>query len=106
MEQVLAIIFIVFGVLQIILFFKIWGMTNDVSKIKEAFLRESNNPLITEESDRLKEKAIVIKSSEVVFIRDYDKLSKKYVCYSENNEFFVGLFSSKEIEIIPTQDME
>lgn len=29
----LSIILIIFGVLQIILFFKIWGMTNDVSKL-------------------------------------------------------------------------
>lgn len=29
-----SIIVIVFGVLQIILFFKVWGMTNDVRKIK------------------------------------------------------------------------
>lgn len=34
METLLAIIFIIFGVLQIILFFKIWGMTNDVRSIK------------------------------------------------------------------------
>lgn len=35
MELVTSIILIVFAVLQIILFFKIWGMTNDVSQIKE-----------------------------------------------------------------------
>lgn len=29
-----SIIIIVFGILQIILFFKIWGMTNDVREIK------------------------------------------------------------------------
>lgn len=29
-----SIIIIAFGVLQIILFFKVWGMTNDVRKIK------------------------------------------------------------------------
>lgn len=29
----ISIIFIVFGILQIILFFKMWGMTNDVNKI-------------------------------------------------------------------------
>jgi hypothetical protein len=34
----ISILFIVFGILQIILFFKIWGMTNDVREIKEAFL--------------------------------------------------------------------
>lgn len=36
MESILtfiSIIFIVFGILQIILFFKMWGMTNNVSRI-------------------------------------------------------------------------
>lgn len=36
---VLIIIGIIFGVLQIILFFKLWGMTNDVRKIKEEYMR-------------------------------------------------------------------
>ena len=35
METLLSIIFIVFGVLQIILFFKIWGMTNDIREMKK-----------------------------------------------------------------------
>lgn len=34
METILAIIFVVFGVLQIILFFKVWSMTDDVKSIK------------------------------------------------------------------------
>lgn len=34
-----SIILIVFGVLQIILFFKLWGMTNDVRKLKNQFAR-------------------------------------------------------------------
>lgn len=34
MELLIAIILIVFGILQIILFFKIWGMTNDIKSIK------------------------------------------------------------------------
>ena len=38
METFMTIVFLVFGILQIILFFKIWGMTNNVKKIKEAFL--------------------------------------------------------------------
>lgn len=32
---VLGIVMLVFGILQIILFFKVWGMTNDVSAIRE-----------------------------------------------------------------------
>ncbi len=35
MIDFLTIILLVFGVLQIILFFKIWGMTNNINKIKE-----------------------------------------------------------------------
>lgn len=33
------IIGLIFGVLQIILFFKLWGMTNDVRKIKEELIK-------------------------------------------------------------------
>ena len=34
METFMAIVFLVFGILQIILIFKVWGMTNNVKKIK------------------------------------------------------------------------
>ncbi|MDR1919673.1 MAG: hypothetical protein LBQ65_08525 [Tannerellaceae bacterium] len=37
---IVGIIFIVFGILQIILFFKIWGMTNDVREVKQKFTKE------------------------------------------------------------------
>ena len=41
MEEITSfvlIVIIVFGILQIILFFKLWGMTNNVKKIRESFL--------------------------------------------------------------------
>lgn len=34
MNELITILLIIFGVLQIILFFKVWGMTNDAEKIK------------------------------------------------------------------------
>ena len=34
MNELIAIILVIFGILQIILFFKVWGMTNDAEKIK------------------------------------------------------------------------
>lgn len=37
MTEISAIVLIITGVLQIILFFKIWGMANDVKKLKERF---------------------------------------------------------------------
>lgn len=33
MEEIIYLVVLVFGVLQIILFFKIWGMTNNIRKI-------------------------------------------------------------------------
>ena len=39
MEAIVWIIIIVFGILQIILFFKIWGMTNDIEKIRAKYCR-------------------------------------------------------------------
>ena len=35
--NILSIILLVFGVFQIILFFKLWGMTNDVRSLKDKY---------------------------------------------------------------------
>lgn len=43
MLNVASIILIIFGVLQIILFFKIWGMTNDVKQLANRFCTNDNN---------------------------------------------------------------
>ena len=43
MEGFLFIVLVVFGILQIILFFKPWGMTNDVADIKDYLLSKSDN---------------------------------------------------------------
>lgn len=37
-NPLLAIILIIFGILNIILFFKFWGMTNDVRELKNHFI--------------------------------------------------------------------
>ncbi len=41
--ELLAVIIFIFGVLQIILFFKLWGMTNDVRALKKHFMPEEKN---------------------------------------------------------------
>ena len=41
MEVMLGIIIFVFGILQIVLFFKLWGMTNDVREIKNKYLSQT-----------------------------------------------------------------
>ncbi len=37
MDILLSIILLVFGILQVILFFKIWGMTNDIAEMNSRF---------------------------------------------------------------------
>lgn len=37
----LVVIMMIFGILQIILFFKVWGMTNNVKKIKDKIISPS-----------------------------------------------------------------
>ncbi len=43
MDVLLSFVLLVFGILQIILFFKIWGMTNNVCKIRELMENYSQN---------------------------------------------------------------
>lgn len=41
-----GIVIIVFGILQIILFFKIWGMTNDVKTLKDKFTNSNKTEIL------------------------------------------------------------
>lgn len=42
MIDFLTIILLIFGVLQIILFFKVWGMTNDIKDIRNKYLKDED----------------------------------------------------------------
>lgn len=55
MEILLTIILLVFGILQIILFFKIWGMTNDIRDVKNKYLSQKYIPTETEYINKQKE---------------------------------------------------
>lgn len=48
MIDFLTIILLIFGVLQIILFFKVWGMTNDIKEIRNKYLKEEDEKRRTE----------------------------------------------------------
>lgn len=42
MIDFLTIILLIFGLLQIILFFKVWGMTNDIKEIRNKYLKDED----------------------------------------------------------------
>ena len=41
MYEILTIILGIFGLLQTILFFKLWGMTNDIGEIRDKYLENN-----------------------------------------------------------------
>ena len=121
METLLAIIFIVFGVLQIILFFKIWGMTNNVRDIKEMYESEREahyrnlnritpNPENQKGSDLSISKFSVgdlvvhIKTGKQMRIKNINADSvhsnnDTYSCYSGGGTYYEGDFLVSEIKL-------
>jgi len=91
METLLNIVVIVFALLQIILFFKMWSMTNDIKEIKNKYLQESKeNDLIT--SEQIDDKGfnkgtlVIIKVTEKQF-RIVNIESKDGVMYYSGNDY-------------------
>lgn len=83
MYEFLSIILLIFGVLQIILFFKMWGMTNDIKKIKNKYIKEGypagTSPAKIEFIIGNKEKAKEMAYREFVF-----EVNKLYIDISKN----------------------
>lgn len=50
MINFLTIVLLIFGVLQIILFFKVWGMTNDVKRLANKFCNHDSDLSNTNDS--------------------------------------------------------
>ena len=117
MIDFLTIVLLVFGVLQIILFFKMWGMTNDVNKIKQKLETqpEEEDILITEAQIKAlnenKEEAFELyqKAFYKSVLELFNKTIKEYgdddnMSYKERNEYYkteynkVVRYFSKRVE--------
>lgn len=101
METFIAIIFIVFGLLQIILFFKIWEMTNDIRDIRNKYITGKASGEVLNETPVFKkgDKVINIKTCEELFI---GKCSNgKYKCYADKElSEYVDSFHPQALERI------
>lgn len=73
--NLLAIVLIIFGILQIILFFKIWNMTDNVSRLTEHFC-----PNV--QQDKKKTTAVVASTGDLVEVNSY----KNGVCQCYNSK--------------------
>lgn len=87
-----GLVMIVFGVLQIILFFKLWGMTNDVSKIKDLLETKLVNMQTTKGQSVIIENETDIQSSKKVekieFLNDIN-IGDKVFRLSDKREMIV-----------------
>ena len=65
-----SIVIIVFGILQFILFFKLWGMANDVKKIRKAI-----SPNKSEDSININETSVT--PSDIEIIDNFGSITKQ-----------------------------
>lgn len=114
--NIASIIIIVFGILQIILFFKIWGMTNDVSEMKSimkgSFKNQNRqdyerNPESNKEhpsnskfeSDiKIDDLVIELKSERQLKVTDITS-DGRYKCRIAGGVSSAGIFDRSEIEL-------
>lgn len=115
MMTFVSLVVIVFGILQIILFFKLWGMTNDIKEIKEKYLNSENhhmefiqkadNEQIDEiEPDLFKFDGLKFKQGDHVVnlktekqMRVKDIKDGKFCCYSQGGMVHEGDFDESEL---------
>ena len=96
-----GLIAVLFAVLQIILFFKIWGMTNDIREIKEKYLsstdpKKSISPAQSTEFN-VGELVVHIKTNKQLRIKEI-KEDGKYSCYTGGGASHEGDFTAAEIK--------
>lgn len=124
MIDFLTIILLVFGVLQIILFFKIWGMTNDVKRLTNKFCNNDNNLSNTNDlietpcdgiPDNIPDGGVEISVGDKVIRRKDGKemivdriICGKYGCADPNTRIFIAGYTRDEIrkaDTIPPNDI-
>lgn len=89
------------SILSIILFFKVWGMTNNVARIAKLLekkkykssVKESNHTAC--DSFNVGDKVIILKSGKVSFVTEIN--GDKYECSSNNGNFYDGAYSANEL---------
>ena len=96
-----SIVIIVFGVLQIILFFKLWGMTNNVKKIKRILNNKKEQDMEigkTVIADGIKEGDLVVelKTERQMRVENITN-DGKFECKASG--MIVGVFKGNEIEL-------
>lgn len=102
-----SIIIIVFGILQIILFFKLWGMTNNISEIKELIKKYSIEEKVgqkkqkstTEMDIQIEDLVMELKSKQRLKVVDITE-DGRFQCKTPGGIAPIGFFERNEIELV------
>ena len=95
MDLIIGILAFVFAILQIILFFKIWGMTNDVSELKN-FIINRHTQQKNDENIHESRKVTRLSDGKQLFIK-YE-MGDTYECFDPNTKKYIGRYMSSEIK--------
>lgn len=102
-----SIVIIIFGILQIILFFKLWGMTNNIFEIKELIKKYG----IEEKTNQKPQKSTIKMDIQIedLVVELKSKRQLKVVDITEDGRFQcktpggiapIGFFERHEIELV------
>lgn len=102
MYEVLLIIGIIFGILQIILFFKIWGMTNNVAElnrnVKELLYRKEEEAKAPVDGLKVGDLVVELRTEQQMKISRITE-DGKYECTAAGGIRPVGIFDKNDIEL-------
>ena len=105
MDVLLSIVLLVFGILQVILFFKIWGMTNDIAEMNARFKaifpteeEKKINALIEKQNSTNETNTEAINNTKVLNVGDnviYEPMSRKMIIKEITKEGLLVCISYK-----------
>ena len=107
MEGFIALVAVFASILQIVLFFKLWGMTNDIKEIKGKYLSKTNDGKhddtsgIGDSDIIVGSHIVVIKTEKQMKVIGIDAQSNQFIC-SNNNGLTSESFNRGEIELFST----
>lgn len=105
MSTILSLVALVAAILQIILFFKIWGMTNDIRYLKEIITKKAEIENIQKKNSVNQQNNIIpeigtwviLPSGKEAIIKSVE--GGKYSCYSNRGLFYEGEYEVGELKI-------
>ncbi len=67
--EILIVVYVIFGILALILFFKVWGMTTDISKIKNRLFHDEVDEGKLERQDQIETLRSNLLAGDIAYVK-------------------------------------